>query len=101
MRNDQTGEYELVVGNPQLLSGFVILVLLCTAAFFLGYEVGQNTPRSAKQQADAAKNHAIERQHEQQTQQLQQKHVQEQQQLAAKQQEQKQAAKPGEKRKPP
>jgi cell division septation protein DedD len=53
MRNDQTGEYELVVGNPQLLSGFVILVLLCTAAFFLGYEVGQNTPHSAKPQADA------------------------------------------------
>jgi len=52
MRNDQTGEYELVVGNPQLLSGFVILVLLCTAAFFLGYEVGQNTPHSAKPQAD-------------------------------------------------
>jgi flagellar biosynthesis GTPase FlhF len=57
--------------------------------------------RLAKQQADVAKNQAIERQHEQQTQQLQQKHVQEQQQLAAKQQEQKQAAKPGEKRKPP
>jgi cell division septation protein DedD len=49
MRNDQTGEYELVVGNPQLLSGFVIVVLLCAAAFVMGYEVGQNTPRSAKQ----------------------------------------------------
>jgi len=54
MKNDQTGEYELVVGNPQLLSGFVIVVLLCAAAFIMGYEVGQNTPRSAKAQADAA-----------------------------------------------
>jgi cell division septation protein DedD len=54
MKNDQTGEYELVVGNPQLLSGFVIVVLLCAAAFVMGYEVGQNTPRSAKAQADTA-----------------------------------------------
>jgi hypothetical protein len=53
MKNDQTGEYELVVGNPQLLSGFVIVVLLCAAAFVMGYEVGQNTPRSAKAQTDA------------------------------------------------
>jgi cell division septation protein DedD len=52
MKNDQTGEYELVVGNPQLLSAFVVVVLLCAAAFVMGYEVGQNTPRSAKAQAD-------------------------------------------------
>jgi len=54
MRNDSTGEYELVVGNPQLLSGFFIVLVLCSAAFFLGYEVGQNTPHSAKTEADAA-----------------------------------------------
>jgi cell division septation protein DedD len=51
MKNDQTGEYELVVGNPQLFSAFVVVVLLCAAAFFMGYELGQNTPRSAKAQA--------------------------------------------------
>ena len=54
MKNNETGEYELVVGNPQLLSGFVIVVLLCAAAFVMGYEVGQNTPRSARAQADTA-----------------------------------------------
>ncbi len=57
--------------------------------------------RLAKQQAEASKNQALERQHAQETQQLQQKHIQEQQQLAVKQQQQKQAAKAGEKRKPP
>jgi len=54
MKNNDTGEYELVVGNAQLLSVFVIVVLLCTAAFVMGYEVGQNTPRSAKAQADTS-----------------------------------------------
>jgi cell division septation protein DedD len=54
MKNNETGEYELVVGNPQLLSAFVIVVLLCAAAFVMGYEVGQNTPRSAKAQAGTA-----------------------------------------------
>ena len=53
MKNNETGEYELVVGNPQLLGGFVIVVLLCAAAFVMGYEVGQNTPHSAKPEADA------------------------------------------------
>ena len=52
MKNNETGEYELVVGNPQLLSGFFIVVLLCGVAFAMGYVVGQNSPRSAKAQAD-------------------------------------------------
>jgi cell division septation protein DedD len=47
MRNNETGEYELVVGNRQLLSGFFIVVLLCAAAFAMGYVVGENT-HSAK-----------------------------------------------------
>ena len=48
MRNNETGEYELVVGNKQLLSGFFIVVVLCTVAFAMGYVVGQNSPRTAK-----------------------------------------------------
>ena len=57
--------------------------------------------RLEKQQADAARNQELERQHAQQTQQMQQAHIQAQQQLATKQEEQRQAAKQGEKRKPP
>src|SRR5260370_7993499 len=48
MRNNETGEIELVVGNRQLLSGFFIVVMLCAVAFALGDVVGQNSPRSAK-----------------------------------------------------
>jgi cell division septation protein DedD len=54
MRNNETGEFELVVGNRQLLSGFFIVVLLFAVAFAMGYVVGQNAPRSAKIQAEAA-----------------------------------------------
>ena len=48
MRNNETGEFELVVGNRQLLSGFFIVVLLFAVAFAMGYVVGQNSPRTAK-----------------------------------------------------
>jgi cell division septation protein DedD len=48
MRNNETGEFELVVGNTQLLTGFFIVVLLFGVAFAMGYVVGQNAPRSAK-----------------------------------------------------
>lgn len=48
MRNNDTGEFELVVGNKQLLSGFFIVVLLFAVAFAMGYVVGQNTQRPAK-----------------------------------------------------
>src|SRR5450432_3457517 len=48
MRKSETGEFELVVGNTQLLSGFFIVVLLFAVAFAMGYVVGQNVPRSAK-----------------------------------------------------
>lgn len=54
MRNNETGEFELVVGNHQLLSGFFIVVLLFAVAFAMGYVVGQNSPRSAKVQAESA-----------------------------------------------
>jgi cell division septation protein DedD len=54
MRNNETGEFELVVGNRQLLSGFFIVVLLFAVAFAMGYVVGQNSPRTAKLASDAA-----------------------------------------------
>jgi cell division septation protein DedD len=52
MRDNETGEYELVVGNKQLLSGFFIVVVLCAVAFALGYVVGQNAPRTARMATD-------------------------------------------------
>jgi cell division septation protein DedD len=48
MKNNETGEFELVVGNRQLLSGFFIVVLLFAVAFAMGYMVGQSVPRSGK-----------------------------------------------------
>ena len=48
MRNNETGEFELVVGNRQLLSAFFIVVLLFAVAFAMGYMVGQNSPKSGK-----------------------------------------------------
>jgi len=48
MRNNETGEFELGVGNKQLLSGFFIVVLLFAVAFAMGYVVGQNTQRPAR-----------------------------------------------------
>src|SRR5258705_3107107 len=54
MRNSETGEFELVVGNRQLLSGFFIVVLLFAVAFAMGYVVGQNSPRGGKGQPETA-----------------------------------------------
>jgi hypothetical protein len=54
MRNNETGEFELVVGDRQLLSAFFIVVLLCAVAFAMGYVVGQNAPRSGKSTAEAS-----------------------------------------------
>ena len=48
MRNNETGEFELVVGNRQLLSGFFIVVLLFAVAFAMGYVVGQTSPPSVR-----------------------------------------------------
>jgi cell division septation protein DedD len=48
MKNNETGEFELVVGNRQLLSAFFIVVLLFAVSFAMGYVVGQNTQRSVK-----------------------------------------------------
>jgi len=54
MRNNETGEFELVVGNKQLLSGFFIVVLLFAVAFAMGYVVGQNTQRPARMASEGA-----------------------------------------------
>src|SRR3954454_6438722 len=54
MRNNESGEFELTVGNRQLLSGFFIVVLLFAVAFAMGYVVGQNSPRSGKGATETA-----------------------------------------------
>ena len=54
MRNSETGEYELVMGNRQLLSGFFIVALLFGVAFAMGYIVGRNSSPAAKVQADTS-----------------------------------------------
>jgi cell division septation protein DedD len=41
MKNKETGEFELVVGNGQLLSGFFIVVLLFAVAFAMGFIVAR------------------------------------------------------------
>ena len=53
MKNTETGEFELVLGNRQLLSGFFIIVLLFGVAFAMGYIVGRNSSPSTKLQAEA------------------------------------------------
>jgi cell division protein FtsN len=58
MRNKETGEFELVVGDRQLLSGFFIGVLLLAVVFAMGYELGQNSPKSNKVAADATATNA-------------------------------------------
>jgi len=48
MKNNDTGEFELVLGNRQLLSGFFIVVILFAVFFVMGYIVGRNsTPQMA------------------------------------------------------
>jgi cell division septation protein DedD len=53
MRNNE-GEFELVLGNRQLLSGFFVVALLFGVAFAMGYIVGRNSAPSPKGQAEAA-----------------------------------------------
>lgn len=54
MRNNETGEFELIVGNRQIMSGFFIVVLLFAVGVAMGYFLGQNTPRSAKLASETA-----------------------------------------------
>ena len=46
MKNSETGEFELVLGNKQLLSGFFIVVILFGVFFTMGYIVGRNSSPS-------------------------------------------------------
>jgi cell division septation protein DedD len=50
MRNKETGEFELIVGNGQLVSGFFIVILLFAVGVAMGYILGQNSEKSAKTQ---------------------------------------------------
>jgi cell division septation protein DedD len=54
MRNKETGEFELVVGDKQLLSGFFIGVLLLAVVFAMGYVLGRGTPKSASSAPETA-----------------------------------------------
>src|SRR5574340_30501 len=63
MRNNETGEFEMVMGNKQLLSGFFVVVILFGVFFTMGYIVGRNsapagrpgeTPAASSQPAAAA-----------------------------------------------
>ena len=65
MKNSETGEFELVLGNKQLLSGFFLVVILFAVFFVMGYIVGRNsTPSSqlaATHQERAARRQPIAR----------------------------------------
>ncbi|HLY16170.1 MAG TPA: SPOR domain-containing protein [Bryobacteraceae bacterium] len=53
MKNNETGEFELVLGNRQLLSGFFVVVILFAVFFVMGYIVGRNsTPSQAAANRD-------------------------------------------------
>jgi cell division septation protein DedD len=54
MKNNDSGEFELVLGNRQLLSGFFVVALLFGVFFAMGYIVGRNSAPSPKLQAEAA-----------------------------------------------
>jgi cell division protein FtsN len=56
MRNKDTGEFELIIGDKQLLSGFFIGVLLLAVVFAMGYLLGQSSPKSAKISPDTPAN---------------------------------------------
>jgi cell division protein FtsN len=53
MKNNETGEFELVLGNKQLLSGFFIVVILFGVFFTMGYIVGRNSAPSGRMTASA------------------------------------------------
>lgn len=52
MKNTETGEFELVLGNRQVLSVFFIVVILFGVFFAMGYIVGRNSAPSPRQSAD-------------------------------------------------
>ncbi|MFB3827719.1 MAG: SPOR domain-containing protein [Bryobacteraceae bacterium] len=54
MRNNETGEFEMVLGNKQLLSGFFVVVILFGVFFTMGYIVGRNSAPAAQPAETAA-----------------------------------------------
>ena len=54
-RNDD-GEFELVLGNRQLLSGFFLVVILFGVFFTMGYIVGRHTSPSPAMESAASVN---------------------------------------------
>ena len=52
MRNEETGEYELVVGDKHLQGVFFGGLLLLAVVFGLGYMLGQSSRQSTKLSAD-------------------------------------------------
>jgi cell division septation protein DedD len=54
MPKNETGEFELVLGDRQLLSGFAVVVILFGVFFAMGYVVGRSSKPSARvETADA------------------------------------------------
>lgn len=52
MPKNETGEFELVLGNRQLLSGFAVVAILFGVFFAMGYIVGRNSTPSARPAAE-------------------------------------------------
>src|ERR1051326_8770931 len=52
MPKNETGEFELVLGNRQLLSGFAVVAILFGVFFAMGYIVGRNSTPSARLSAE-------------------------------------------------
>jgi cell division septation protein DedD len=59
MKNDETGEFELVLGNRQLLSGFFVVVILFAVFFVMGYIVGRNSTPVTQLAANRDQNIAV------------------------------------------
>ena len=55
MPKNEDGEFELILGNRQLLSVFFIVVVLLGVFFTMGYIVGRNSRRSAAEVASVHK----------------------------------------------
>ena len=52
MPKNETGEFELVLGNRQLLSGFAVVAILFGVFFAMGYIVGRNSTPSVRTTAE-------------------------------------------------
>jgi cell division protein FtsN len=59
MKNTETGEFELVLGNRQLLSGFFVVVILFAVFFVMGYIVGRNSSPPSKLASSDMSNSAL------------------------------------------